>query len=241
MLFDLPELCSEIGLSRVPDFSTLCKAERRLLNEEKTRLLLQQTIRASLPPRRMKDLIELAAIDGSGFESRHISEHYLKRQNLSGKKTWHQKHPKMGILIDTATHMILAIKTERGPRSDRSHLDKLLNDASKVARIKTLVADAGYDSESAHILARKVFGIRSLIPPLIGRPTAKPPSGFYRRLMTRRFDYALYGQRWQVETVFSMLKRLLRSALTARNYFSQCRELRLRALTLNIMILKRFF
>ena len=48
-----------------------------------------------------------------------------------------------------------------------------------------------------------------------------------------------YGQRWQVETVNSMLKRLLGSALRARNYHSQCRELRLRALTLNVMILRR--
>jgi len=41
-----------------------------------------------------------------------------------------------------------------------------------------------------------------------------------------------YGQRRQVETVDSMLKRLMGSALRARSYHSQCRELRLRALTL---------
>jgi hypothetical protein len=48
-----------------------------------------------------------------------------------------------------------------------------------------------------------------------------------------------YGQRWQSETVNSMLKRLLGSALRARSYWSQCRETVLRALTLNVMILRR--
>jgi hypothetical protein len=48
-----------------------------------------------------------------------------------------------------------------------------------------------------------------------------------------------YGQRWQVETVFSMVKRLLDSALTARSYSSQNREAALRFLTHNLMILKR--
>jgi hypothetical protein len=45
------------------------------------------------------------------------------------------------------------------------------------------------------------------------------------------------GQRWQVETVNSMYKRMLGSALRARRYWSRCREMALRALTLNIMII----
>lgn len=36
--------------------------------------------------------------------------------------------------------------------------------------------------------------------------------------MKRRFDKKKYGQRWQVETVNSMIKRRLGSALRARNY-----------------------
>ena len=48
------------------------------------------------------------------------------------------------------------------------------------------------------------------------------------------------SQRWQVETVNSMLKRLMGSALRARNYWSQCRETVLRAITLNVMILRRW-
>jgi len=101
-----------------------------------------------------------------------------------------------------------------------------------------LAADAGYDSEASHEYARNVCGIRALIPPLIGRPTEKPPTGYWRRQMKARLHTTRYTQRWQVETVNSMLKRLMDSALRARNYWSQCRELVLRAITHNVMIVR---
>jgi hypothetical protein len=58
--------------------------------------------------------------------------------------------------------------------------------------------------------------------------------------MAKRFDHQTYGQRWQVKTVASMLKRNLGSALHARTYWSQCREMILRTITHNIMILLPF-
>jgi len=48
-----------------------------------------------------------------------------------------------------------------------------------------------------------------------------------------------YGQRWQVQTVFSMIKRNLGHALAARTYWAQSREMMLLALTHNLMILLR--
>jgi hypothetical protein len=44
------------------------------------------------------------------------------------------------------------------------------------------------------------------------------------------FDKETYGQRWQVETVFSMIKRNFDTAAGARRYWSQCREMTLLAL-----------
>jgi hypothetical protein len=46
-----------------------------------------------------------------------------------------------------------------------------------------------------------------------------------------------YGQRWQVETLISMLKRVLGSALRAVKHHNRMREMLLRVITLNIMIL----
>jgi len=67
--------------------------------------------------------------------------------------------------------------------------------------------DAGYDAEWAHELLREDMSIRSIIPPRIGRRTKKPPTGCYRGLMQSRFPKKQYGQRWQAETTFSMIKR----------------------------------
>jgi len=57
--------------------------------------------------------------------------------------------------------------------------------------------------------------------------------------MRRRFPKELYGQRWQIETTFSMLKRLLGSALRSRKRYAIDREIVLRALTINLMIVLR--
>jgi hypothetical protein len=108
--------------------------------------------------------------------------------------------------------------------------------------VKTVVADAGYDSESNHCIARQDMAIRSIIPPYAGRPSSKPPVGRHRRNMHHRFkrqdDKAQYGQRWQSETVNSMIKRNLDSALRARTAPRRRNELLLRVVTHNIMLLQ---
>ena len=89
--------------------------------------------------------------------------------------------------------------------------DDLLYRSWKQAPVKVVVADAGYDSEANHCIARQDMSVRSIIPPGIGRPTSKLPQGRWRRHMARRFarkaDKKLYGQRSQSETVNSMIKR----------------------------------
>lgn len=105
--------------------------------------------------------------------------------------------------------------------------------------IHTLLADAGFDSESNHVYLRDDHGIVSLIRPAIGRPTSKPATGKYRRYMQRLFKrkrQLRYGQRWQCETINSMIKRNLASQLTGQTYWSQCREMSLLAITHNVMI-----
>ena len=105
-------------------------------------------------------------------------------------------------------------------------------------QVEKLLGDAGYDSEENHRRAQGTLRIQTLIPPPIGRPTMKPASGKFRRTMQRLFRKKpkQYGQRWQVETTISMLNRNLGSALSARNYWTQCGEMTLRVLTHNLMV-----
>ena len=76
-------------------------------------------------------------------------------------------------------------------------------------------ADADYDSEANHCHARERRAVLSFMPAKHGRPTLKLPSGRHRRRMKQRLNkhYGGYGQRWQVETGFSMIKRRISNLL----------------------------
>ncbi len=149
--------------------------------------------------------------------------------------------PKLSIAVACACHLILAARATTGGGGDQRFFEPLLFDAWRRATVKIAVADAGYDSEANHCIARQDMGVRSIIPPNAGRPTSKPPPTRHRRNMRRRFnrkaDKEHYGQRWQVETVNSMIKRNLGSALRARTARRRSMELLLRVVTHNIMII----
>src|SRR5262245_1170400 len=241
LLKDTPELAAAIELKVIPDHSTLQKAAGRLLPSVSAGRLLDMTIRLGQLLGKVGFRVPIAAMDGTGLESHHASAYYVRRKakGKNFKQAMTYKHfPKAGIVCDCKSHLILSIVPERGPGSDASHFRRAFDQAHRRIRFVALAADAGYDGEHIHSYAGS-RGVRTLIPPLIGRPTAKPPRGYWRRMMKRVLPRSRYGQRWQVETTNSMLKRLLGSALRARSYWPQCRELILRALTLNVMILRR--
>jgi hypothetical protein len=113
-------------------------------------------------------------------------------------------------------------------------------------RTFTVVADAGYDSEPNHELARRDMGLRSLIPVGAGRPAKdprQPPGGRWRRhmkrvLVTRRSrKRSGYTQRWQAETVNSTMRRNLGSALRGHTAWSRKRDMYRKALTHDLMVL----
>jgi hypothetical protein len=189
------------------------------------------------------------------LESRHVSRHYEKRQKQSqhkGKGKWAKavncsrsrvvNHlPKLSLAVNAASHLILAAKASTGIGSDSLHFVSLMLDAARRMPLEFALADAGFDSEDNHRLARQELGIRSVIPATIGRPGAAGPQGHYRRLMRRRIedspDKDYYGQRWQAETVNSMIKRNLGSACRATTPWGRKRDMMLRAITHNVMIL----
>jgi Transposase DDE domain len=152
--------------------------------------------------------------------------------------------PKLSLACDSATHLILSATASTGAGGDQPFFGELLYHARRRCNVmRCVVADAGYDSEDNHRTARLDLRVRSIIPPRSGRPTSKPPPPTQplRRAMHHRFarkrDRALYGQRWQSETVNSMIKRNLGSALRARTTVHRRHELLLRVLTHNIMLL----
>ena len=151
--------------------------------------------------------------------------------------------PKLSLAVDAASHVILAAIASTGAGGDQPFLDGLLYHAWRRTggRVRCVVADAGYDSEDNHRIARRDMGVRSIIPPKSGRSTSKPPTEPMRRNLHHRFkrgaDARAYGQRWQSETANSLIKRNLGSAMRAHTAVGRRHELLLRVLTHNIMLL----
>jgi len=247
-LRDLPAYAQWLGLSRIPDHSTLHKAAQRLFGAHLTTRLLAASVQLMLGRRR---IIPLAAADSSGLESGHRSPYFVQRRARGQKKarnplyqtTTYTRFPKLSILIDCQSHLVLSLLSGRGPAPDTHLLPGLLGGMPRGLRLVKLLLDAGFDSEDNHRYLRCEHGIRSIIPASIGRRSDKPPAGYWRRRMRRmlrtrrRRRRCGYTQRWQVETTNSMYKRNLSDELFSRSYHAQCREMRLLVITHNIMIL----
>jgi hypothetical protein len=243
-LADHPDLARLIDLKSIPHFTTFQKAADRLLVAAPARTMFDAVLDRALRDGVRTRRVPLAAVDGTGMESRHVSRYYVKRRSKTGtgtQETTYSGYPKVVLVTDCATHPVLAAVPGRGPASDLVQFKAALKQAAGRARIGTLLAGADFDGEGTHEHVREVYGIRTLIPPTRGRPSEKPPAGRWRRWMKRRLkDFkAKYGQRWQTETVNSMIKRRLGSALRARRYWSQCREIILRVITHDVMIVIR--
>jgi IS5 family transposase len=247
-LIDVPQWLAEIGMSCAPDHNTLWRAFGALMATDAKEELSEGL--------KVKPL----TIDSTCYEPHHRSRHYdrvCRKIGLQSGKYAEKpgkygaavnasrsrqlkRMPKLALATAAASHRILAVRTHIGNGSDCPDFEPLLFDAWRRADVKTAVADAGYDSEDNHCLARLDMGVRSVIPPKIGRPSKKLPEGYYRRMMKRRFktkaDAKTYGQRAQSETTNSMMKRNLSDSLRSIKPERREQEMMLRALVHNLML-----
>jgi len=258
LLRDCPQWRAAIGMRGAPDHNTLCRAFKFLIKPGNADRMLDLQARWARRFGMVHSAAKPLAIDSSMFESRHVSRHFEKRcrqsrraqLNNPSKKQDNRRRsrtvkrlPKLSLAVSSKSHLILAARATTGGGGDQPHLRPLLLHARRRGKVKSVVADPGYDSEENHCIARQEMKVRSIIPPTSGRPSARPPPTRHRRNMYHRFkrkaDQKLYGQRWQAETVNSMIKRNLGSALRARTARRRSRELMLRVVTHNLMIFRR--
>jgi Transposase DDE domain len=151
----------------------------------------------------------------------------------------HAAWPKLTAVFHTASQLIVGAVAARGPSQDSPDFPDAVRQAAANLRPRRLLADKGYDAEHNHVLCRQELGIRSTVIPLNPRNAPGPPKGRYRRMMHDRFPSRKYRHRAQAESGFSRHKRRLGSALTARSELNQFKELLIRTLTHNVMILAK--
>jgi hypothetical protein len=262
LLSDSPTWRAQIGLSRTPDHNTLWRAFRLLMSTRKCDRMLDVMVRLFQEAKLLKLRENPVAMDSTCYEPRHRSRHYDRRcrrmvndalrKERKSPGTWGKSvdrarsrslriMPKLAVAVASSCHLILAAKVRLGNGSDAPDFEPLLFKSWKRAAVKTVVADTGYDSEANHCIARQDMSVRSIIPPGIGRPTEKMPTGRWRRHMAKRMarkaDKKLYAQRAQSETVHSMIKRIQGEALHSRTPERRKKEMLWKVVTHNIALL----
>ena len=178
----------------------------------------------------------VAAVDATGFETRHVSAHFGIRRAGSGHRQ--QAWPKLTAVVHTASHLIVGAVPGVGPSQDSPDFAPAVRQAADLVAFDTILADAGYDAEHNHRLCREELGMRRAVIALNPRNAGdRDPKAPYRRALRQAFPAGLYRQRRHAESAFSQHKRRLGSALTARGPGAQDRELVLRVLTHNLALL----
>ena len=211
LLINMPNVQEAIGLSQVPDYSTMCRVMKRL----RTRVLaVLLYLTASVLPSNGK-----ASIDSTGFDKRHSSKHYVKRckMRLGSMKTT--------FIVDTDSLAILGTHMTVTRKHDTRIILPLFHKARKRFRIKVLPADKGYDDKKIRDELRK-FGVR----PLIKHREFKPIDKAHNKRMKEED----FGQRSMSETVNSVIKRKYDDTLHTRSYWNQSKEILLMCIVHNI-------
>ena len=134
-LADHPDLCRQITLKAVPHFTTFQKAAQRLLAAVPGRRMFDAVLERALKDRVRKRRVRLAAIDGTGMESRHISRYFTKRQadgDPGGDRTY-AHYPEVVFVVDCDSHLILSAVPGRGPATDLVQFGKALSQAVRRA------------------------------------------------------------------------------------------------------------
>ncbi|MEM4089849.1 MAG: transposase [Thermoplasmatales archaeon] len=125
---------------------------------------------------------------------------------------------KLHILCDIANHLITNVEVTDEHTADGGEFSKLVNGA--MGKVNKVFGDSAYDSSDNFNAA---MDTEPIIKPKINS-TGKSKGSYVRAQTVREFlmdpvkwkKGHRYGQRWQVKTVFSSLKRILGSTYLPR-------------------------
>ena len=202
-------LLLELRRGEFPAPSTLCKVFKRTPMSVWRQLL-----------RRSAELLDQnghAAVDATYFDRQQPSAHYPKRTGRSVRTI------QATFLIDTANGAILDLHcSTKWPSGIRIGPKVALRNAGD---LRSLAADKGYDDMSFRETLRAV-GVRPLIKHHV--------FASYDHAHNARIDDERYHQRSMTESVNSSLKHSHGSAVRARDWFRQFREIALIAGVHNI-------
>ena len=230
------ELRQSLGLTSVPDFTTLYRFLQRLDDPIIDRAVGEtvRRLRGSLRRGRKRARV---AVDATGLAQGAVSTFFVRRIHHHGQKPLPWRHWLKWVIVADLDHQFLLSQiARRGPWNDCANLPAVIETASQQTRIGLVLADAEFDSERNHTYIRKKLGAHSVIPAKRGKKTWRVRG--VRAEMRRAFPTRLYRQRSLIESVFSSVKRKLSARAPGRSLRMQMRQALLLGLSFNLYRLR---
>jgi IS5 family transposase len=222
------ELRAALGLSVVPDYTTLYRFLRRL-NETVLEQALSAVVQRLLPQPGGQATV---AVDATGLTPGAIRTFFVKRaKDREPGVTW-RHWLKWTMAVEVDRRIILAQTARRGPTNDCAILRPLVDMAHQHGPIGLVGADAAFDSERNHQHSRQTLQASSVIP--AKRGGAKWHIQGIRAQMRQAFPAHLFRRRSIIESVISAVKRKLSARAPGRSLGTQCLQALLLGLAYNI-------
>ena len=168
------------------------------------------------------------AIDATGMETSTASAHYVSRAGRE-RRRW----VKLSASVVCGCLFPVGLVASWGPGNDKCEAQELITktlDVPPDLLPQRLYGDAGYDADWIHALCREEWGVESVIKPSRCRNDGSL-GGEYRSAMTEEhLKKKEYGRRWNIESFFSGLKRMMGSSLASRRDSNLLKEASIRVL-----------
>jgi hypothetical protein len=217
------KVCQVLELTCVPDHSTLSRTFKKLRLSEMT--AMKDELLTALGVEE-----EVIAGDSTSFRLSQASAYYQTRRGQQ-YRDWVKGAYAVGI----CSRLIVGWGSGSGSQPDFGFLGPLKRQSARYGRRRNgrrdwlFLGDAGFDAKGVSRL--------DIVPPIRRNGKLTDPKRKARAdlVAAARLD-GLYGQRWQVETVNSVVKRKFGDTIRSRSLRLQHREPILKALVYDIHV-----
>jgi transposase len=206
-----------------------------VIEDETVEPVIHRLIAASAAP--LAAVETQFAIDSTGFGTQCFYRHYSAKY---GHDQYSRNYVKLHGIVGTKTNVVAAATITDRDRHDTNEFRPLIAEAAKTFTIAEVSADKAYISR-ANLAAVAAVGAEAFIPFRQGLKD-DPKSPLWSKLFhlySYRLDEFLphYHRRSNVESTFSMMKRVFTETLRSKGPIAQANELLLMVVAHNIRTL----
>jgi transposase len=228
---DLREATANGHVSRAWHFNSVLK----VIENPNVTETLQGLVTASAKP--LSAVESAFAIDSTGFGTQCFYRHFSAKYGAEkSKRSWLKLHA----LVGTKTNVIASAIVTESNVNDYTQLTPLLQDGAKSFAIAEVSADKAYMGKG-NLAAITEIGASPFIP--FKRTNYDDPKSPAWTKLWHLFNYRQdeflphYHRRSNVESTFSMMKRVFTDTLRSKNFDAQRNELLLMVIAHNIRTL----